>query len=486
MTLCTRPSRTWCDPNFITAHPMDTEFICLNCLQDSHLRRELPKEDESCDFCDSPGPSVRLDEVASSCDQVLDAHFETTNGDESVWLYGRDPGGTDLEETLAGLKVVADEAVEQLAEALRAYWFDRDTGESKYSDDGDVYPCFRPRSDLGGSMSQTWERIHDSLQHEARYLNPAASQLLDQVFGDVHADHTVEGQPVVVDAGPGSAIERLFRARTFQADDPLIEALERPELLLGTPAQGKGPAGRMNARGQPTFYGASTVDVAVAEVRPPVGSKVVTAAFDLTRPLKLLDFRQLGKLKLDTRLSLFDPRSIERAQRRDFLRQLVGTLVQPVMPESQDRDYLATQVIADYLATHREGPIDGVIYDSVQRRVWPWEPGRNGEAATVGFNVALFPRASQVKGADGRQTAHAALYKWEDDGPGFYLAPAISAIPEAAKVREEPWTLAPGNASKARRLDALELVLPSIKVHEVKAVEIKTYSREVEVSSPPG
>lgn len=58
--------------------------------------------------------------------------------------------------------------------------------------------------------------------------------------------------------------------RVFQARERLLEALERPDLHLGSPPPHRASVGRMNARGTSVFYDATTSAVALAEVRPPV------------------------------------------------------------------------------------------------------------------------------------------------------------------------------------------------------------------------
>jgi len=50
----------------------------------------------------------------------------------------------------------------------------------------------------------------------------------------------------------------------------------------------------MNARGVSVFYGAIDPRVALAEVRPPVGSRVAVARFEIIRPLRLLDLNALA------------------------------------------------------------------------------------------------------------------------------------------------------------------------------------------------
>ena len=49
----------------------------------------------------------------------------------------------------------------------------------------------------------------------------------------------------------------------------------------------------MNAQGIPVFYGAMEESTCVSEVRPPVGSYVVLAKFELLRPMRLLDLLTL-------------------------------------------------------------------------------------------------------------------------------------------------------------------------------------------------
>jgi RES domain len=45
----------------------------------------------------------------------------------------------------------------------------------------------------------------------------------------------------------------------------------------------------MNAQGIAVFYGATDPLVALADVRPPVGSTVAVGRFELIRPVRLLD-----------------------------------------------------------------------------------------------------------------------------------------------------------------------------------------------------
>ena len=135
----------------------------------------------------------------------------------------------------------------------------------------------------------------------------------------------------------------------------------------------------MNARGVSVFYGANDPRVAIAEVRPPVGSQVAVARFEIVRPLRLLDLTALRTVSEGG--SIFDPELASQMERAMFLRSLSQRLTRPVMPDDEDFDYLPTQAIADFLATQNQPTIDGIMFPSVQ-------------VAGDALNVVLFYKGS--------------------------------------------------------------------------------------------
>jgi hypothetical protein len=137
----------------------------------------------------------------------------------------------------------------------------------------------------------------------------------------------------------------------------------------------------MNARGISVFYGANDPGVALAEVRPPVGSWVAVARFEIVRPLRLLDLTALSQVIVEG--SIFDPSYGDLLERAMFLRNLSTRIVMPVMPDDEQFKYLATQAIADFSATENNPLLDGIIYRSVQV---------SGNA----LNIVLFHKAAWV------------------------------------------------------------------------------------------
>ena len=88
-----------------------------------------------------------------------------------------------------------------------------------------------------------------------------------------------------------------------------------------------------------------------------------------------------------------------------FLRSLSGRITRPAMPDDDPFEYLATQAIADFLATEASVPIDGIIFPSVQ-------------AAGDVLNVVLFHKAARVEAMnvpEGTEIS-ASTGRWAEDG----------------------------------------------------------------------
>lgn len=124
------------------------------------------------------------------------------------------------------------------------------------------------------------------------------------------------------------------------------------------------------------------MEVALAEVRPPVGCKVVVAKFDLVRSVRLLDVEVLEKLLVQG--SYFDAAYGHELKRAKFLKRLSRRITMPVMPSEEAERYLVTQAMADYLAGRDDLALDGILFRSVQ-------------VGGDGANVMLFHRAARCE-----------------------------------------------------------------------------------------
>lgn len=433
-------------------------YICPTCVGESLLSRLVSTaavKENPCEYCASGAPGTEISFVAQRCSEVISTFFEVSSCTMAVVHFNREPAGESLAEVVERLTSMPSKAVEDVTEALTQWWYDRDTGEELYGDD----PYFVPRRDIGSPLIAAWTEMESSLRTEARYLNPKVGQFMEQVFGGLSDHVAASGNSVLVDAGPDTSISELYRARVFQSEKSLEDALQHPERTLGAPPAGLSGGGRMNAAGQPAFYGALDEQTAIAEIRPPVGSWVAVAKFRITRPLKLLNLLLLEEAQLKPKSSFFDPTTVAAAQRLSFLRELAGRMTAPVMPENQNHNYLITQVVADYLAMLPSVSVDGIIYPSAQR---------SGSGDVDGINVVLFHKAAIASHArDERVTAIAELRTYIDEEPGSYFDPTIMFLEK--KIEPLSWRI-PGFQPEP----ALELVSNGIQLHHIRAVAFAT------------
>jgi hypothetical protein len=249
--------------------------------------------------------------------------------------------------------------------------------------------------------------------------------------------------------------------------------LKRPDIEVGPPPALAATSGRMNAQGIAVFYGATDPLVALAEVRPPVGSTVAVGRFELIRPVRLLDVEALRSVNVKG--SIFDRTFISRLERAKFLRWLSRRITMPVMPDDEPFDYLATQAIADFLATEMNPALDGLLYPSVQ--------GSQGK-----LNVVLFHNSARVQELDIPKgveiSAH--LSHETEDGPEVdywvfeEVPPAVPSPP--AEAHDLPFMSEPLQASHRdfdERPPTLKLDVPSLTVHHVSGIKFHTEAHSV-------
>jgi hypothetical protein len=322
-------------------------------------------------------------------------------------------------------------------------------------------------------MTQRMDRrsFKNSLKTEVRFFSRTAANHLASIFDGIGELQTRDGRPLVVDAGPGTDFHTLYRARGFQSDLKLEAALGRPDIHLGSPPAPLAVAGRMNARGISVFYGANNQKAAIAEVRPPVGSQVAVAQFEIIRKLRLLDLTALSDASVTG--SICDFGLAGKVDGAVFLRSLSRRITPPVTSNDGPFEYLATQAIADFLATEASVPIDGIIFPSVQT------------AGDV-FNVVLFHKAARVEAMnvpEGTQIS-ASTGRWTEDGwvEDYEVFEKVLPLHNEKNEQEPEWpdlaAIAEAMPLDPRDADwrdaSLRIMSESIEVHRVKRVEFAT------------
>lgn len=463
--------------------------LCCHCVGEAYLSDEMARQGRrlKCSYCGTVGETYLIGKLSERIDEVFQQHYIRTSDQPESWQYPLladkesdyewDREGEPVVYAIMNAADMPEDAARDIQQILEEKYSDFDAAviDEETDFDGDSY--YEEKAPNDASWHEEWQSFERSLKTEARFFSRAAVAHLASVFDGIDAMRTRVGLPLIVDAGPGTAFGALYRARAFQSGRKLEEALARPDLHLGSPPSMLAIAGRMNAGGISVFYGANDPKVALAEVRPPVGSQVAVARFDIIRPIRLLNLTAFSEVASGG--SVFDPGLASRLERTTFLRTLSERITKPVMPDDEAFEYLVTQAVADFLATEFAVPIDGIIFHSVQAK---------GKA----FNVVLFHKAARVEMLDipagteiSAQLAQMTEDGWEDDYTVWEEVPPKEGTTPTNESKKgspdfEAIAMVPLEPPDPDQRDAtLRIDAKSVKVHIIRAVMFKSDEHEV-------
>jgi hypothetical protein len=455
--------------------------ICHECVGETFLSDEIEQQGQiaSCAYCGQTRQSYSIEEMADRIETAFEDHYRRTSDQPDSWQqslladressYEWERSGEPVVDAIESAAEVPRGAAEDIQTVLDDRHGDFESAamgeETEFA--GDSYYEEKGPSDF--EWQEEWRAFEQSLKTEARFFSRSGAVHLASVFGDIDKLTTKCGRPPIVEGGPQTSLDHIYRARVFQSDDKLTEALCRPDRHLGSPPASLASAGRMNARGISVFYGTTEAAVAIAEVRPPVGSKVAVARFGIVRPLRLLDLTALEDVQDGG--SIFDGTLRKRLERVAFLRSLGQRMTRPVMPDDEAFDYLATQAIADFLATENEPRLDGIIFRSAQSK-----DGRNvvlfHKAARV--EEMQIPEGTEIEARTGYDTEDG----WEVDYSVSETVPPTPVTPPAKY--DDDWLslpLTPGSAHTEAgdfRDPTLRIDPVSVEVHQIEWVEYQS------------
>jgi hypothetical protein len=417
---------------------------------------------------------VSLDQLADHLQSMFQRHYQRTSPEcdpmltetrfewnDSDWERPGDP----VPELIVQTAKIAEPIASDLAQVLM------ERHDHPFEEDEQEFAAesrYEARTVFQTVFHHRWQEAIYRLSRQARFFDPVVFETLRSIFQDLYFYGCSDQRSLIRCAGPAQPLSTLYRARAFQSEQDLLQALQRPDLHLGPPPASIARAGRLNAFGIAVFYGANDPAVALAEVRAPVGSKVALVRFEIIRPLRLLDLTAAAEIH--TEGSLFDPQFRVRLDRASFLKTLGSWMARPVVPVEEPLEYLPTQAIADYLSADSALNLDGIIYPSPQSRI------------TSGFNIVLFHKAArpelrpaqfQVHQDCGPETFYGyqllddapltGLHEFNDDFDGFYVERPDQGFEWIGDQREH-----------SIRIDVETLV-----IHEVQGVEMATVDHPV-------
>lgn len=397
--------------------------LCPYCFNDKSLSRRLkeirPKypRSEKCTF--HPNRSgLPVEAVSPLIDAVISPYYHF--GDSNRY-FGQD--GESLEQIIYDLTDAEDDdIVNALIEQLMKddQYDPSDGGEPFYQSD----QLYVRHSNTHNPHSEAWEKFKDEITYNRRFFSDLARDRLEEIFRDVHLQKNSAGQPVVYHISPADEVQ-IYRARQIDDQAQQDEAVASPANKLGSPPKRLRSAGRMNAAGVAAFYGAFDLDTCIAEIRPPVGGMVISAIFQIIRPIVVLDLTRFES-PIQIR-SIFSPVYEARSLQWGFMQSFMHEIGQPILPNDVLLDYIPSQAVAEFI--HRvlpvriggeKGQIEAIIFNSAQ--------------SPEGKNIVLFGDAALVREAKSGDTSTSFVksesetfqswdeWEWEEANPALSVS----------------------------------------------------------------
>lgn len=302
-------------------------------------------------------------------------------------------------------------------------------------------------------LHEMWDRFKYDIVHQQRFFSQRGMGWLKTLFSDLDHQKDSRGQSPIYTVHPDERGWTIYRARRRDTEAERAKACAAPAAELGPPPERLRRAGRLNAPGVACFYGAFDIETCLAEIRPPVGSWAVSAAFELLRPITILDMTRFTNDVANR--SIFSPVRQKRLDQWRFMQVFQEEITRPILPDDEVLDYVPTQAVSEFIhvalaaeAKSTSSRIDGIIYGSAQR------PG--------GRNIALFGEAALVQGAPDEQDeplSRAAQSGLWDSGAG-YIRPSLKNM-----LGPDP---------------ALGFKQGSVGVHQITGVEVRWTNHELD------
>lgn len=257
--------------------------LCSECVGEKFLKEKISSlgEQSTCYYCDNEGKTFSVESLAEEIETAFDAHYYQTSTEPTGIEYtlskefGWERPGEPIVDVIGWEASVDEITAKDICEVLEELHSDMEMAQMGEESPFDSESYYAEKRINEGEYYQLWEYFEKTLKSESRYFSNTAEATLADIFQELEDYRTAEGERVIVEAGPDKQIGFLYRARVFQSSEKLKSALERPDLEVGPPSSALAKSGRMNATGISVFYGATEKLVAIAEVRPPVGSRVL-------------------------------------------------------------------------------------------------------------------------------------------------------------------------------------------------------------------
>jgi hypothetical protein len=195
-----------------------------------------------------------------------------------------------------------------------------------------------------------------------------------------------------------------------QEEDDEVQDAYPPERMKPNPEFAAD--GRVNPRGIPCLYLASTKEAAMSEVRPWVGSYISLAQFKIMRELAVVDCSKDKRIFSHWLIKSEDMPAEKREQ--VVWGEIAYAFSRPVTPDEPITEYVPTQILAE---AFREHGYDGIVYRSLL-----------GD----GINVALFDCGAAELMNCGLYETHSVSFNFDQCSNPYFIKKHYPELQKAA------------------------------------------------------
>jgi len=377
--------------------PTEEMLLCTKCVTASGFVKWIRKNGQraQCDFVPSHGSrssAVRLDQFCEHVDEFFRENYQLGEEidlyDESDHRYSEQRGSPLSEILSEELGAEDGNLIEMIIENLPdATARDISQGAEAFYDDTANYESItaaaeRDRENYDeywyeNQISFQWQDFCNKVQYQNRFFE--TKKTLDDLFGKPSEYESEKANPVyTLKAG-----QKIYRARALDGNFTEEVLNKNPSKELGAPPKDRTRPGRMNVEYIPAFYGAFSERIAIAELRPGIGEQVAIGQFVLKHDIKVFDFTFFSAQNLD------NPMEKYAHTRFEFITQMESEISLRILPYEKQRQYIPTQIVAEYLKTYFD--CEAVIYRS----------SVTNNRAKDNRNIVVLPQAESFTEGDG-------------------------------------------------------------------------------------
>ena len=333
-------------------------LVCSDCIRNITLKAHIEEMGHSgvCSYCSSHRQVETLEEVRSIVSPRLKEVLVIDDDRYYAEMYMNGILRTTL--VIQSNEPLVEDLCTLICTHPDNLW-DEQRGGLGLRDDV-PYEWQMPFSD---EYQEGWKSFTDMVKHRRRFYLSDESEFLKKVFHKVRDLRSNTGitpfENLYAEKKP------LYRARRVKSVKDVKDSLMNTGSFFSAPPHGYSKAGRMNPAGIPLLYCGNSQDTCITELRPTAGARVATAELNLLDDCIVLDLLSFGGIDRPT-LDLYNDDFLDQHHLVEFLGFLSKEIAYPILKEDQDLDYLPTQVVAEYLMTQMDPPIDGLLYSSAQ------------------------------------------------------------------------------------------------------------------------